>query len=149
MKKKKIKIKKEYCAGCTLCQVACAIAHSKSKNPVKAYKEEKMKPYNNFTESGAISFPIICRHCEEPNCITACITGAIEKNDDGEVVINVEKCVGCFSCVMVCPNNAIKQFIDESTGKKFAVKCDLCKNIREIPACVEVCPNKVLSLVEE
>lgn len=143
---KKIKIKDEYCIGCSLCLVACAVNFSKSKNIVTAYKEEKIKPKNNFADAGAASFPIICRHCEDAECLKACITGAIERTPDGYVVINLDKCVGCFSCVMVCPNNAIKPF-ETASGKKIALKCDLCNG--DEPACVEACPNKVLFVVEE
>jgi anaerobic carbon-monoxide dehydrogenase iron sulfur subunit len=143
---KKIKINKEYCIGCSLCLVACAVNSSKSKNIVKAYKEEKVLPKNNFTEADAISFPVICRHCEDASCMKACITGAITKNDAGYVTINSDKCVGCYSCVMVCPNNAIKSY-RTLEGKKIALKCDLCNG--EDPACVKACPNKAIVVIEE
>lgn len=142
---KKIKIKKEYCLGCSLCLVACAVNSSDSKNIVRAYKEEKVKPKNNFADSGSVSFPVICRHCEDAECMKACITGAVQRNDDGNIIINVDKCVGCYSCIMVCPNNAIKSYTNKD-GKKIALKCDFCNN--EDPACVTACPNNALLIVD-
>ena len=64
--------------------------------------------------------------------------------DTNAVHVDHEKCVGCWMCIMVCPFGAIQRGTVE---KKVASKCDLCVD-REIPACVENCPNEALVLVE-
>ena len=89
-------------------------------------------------ERGAISFSLQCRHCEEPDCVHACISGALYKAETGIVVHDASKCVGCWSCVLACPYDAIIR--DEVHNK--ALKCDLCGG-RE-PVCVEKCPNEAL-----
>lgn len=66
------------------------------------------------------------------------------KDEDGAVRHNPEKCIGCWTCIMVCSFGAIAR--DERV-KKIASKCDLCPD-RKIPACVEHCPNEALIYVE-
>jgi carbon-monoxide dehydrogenase iron sulfur subunit len=65
--------------------------------------------------------------------------------ENGRIVCDVEKCVGCWTCIMVCPYGVIKR--EEGDGKRVASKCDLCPD-REIPACVANCPNEALIWVE-
>jgi carbon-monoxide dehydrogenase iron sulfur subunit len=59
--------------------------------------------------------------------------------ETGLVVHDAEKCIGCWTCIMVCPYGAIKP----DTLSKIVVKCDLCPNL-EVPACVANCPNEAL-----
>jgi len=87
-----------------------------------------------------ISFAVQCRHCKDPLCIIACLSGALQLDEEnGLVKHDVKKCVGCWTCVMVCPYSAIKIDLKE----KMAVKCDLCQGL-EVPACVANCPNEAL-----
>ncbi len=136
----------EVCIGCHLCEIACVVEHSSSKDIIRVFKEERPKPLarNILEERDHQSFSLCCRHCDEPACVDACIAGALIKDPDTGVVSHTpEKCVGCWSCVMICPFGAIQ--MDEERGK--AVKCDLCPG-RETPACVEACPNKALVFEE-
>ncbi len=143
---KKIYVKEEVCVGCGLCRVNCIIEHSKTKNIIKAFKKETPKPVARLRveEKQPISFSVQCRHCDDPECVRACISGAMIKGDDGIVSHDEEKCVGCLSCVMVCEYGGV--IIDEERHK--VVKCDLCKD-RDIPACVAGCPNEALIVIEE
>ena len=137
---KRVYPKEDVCMGCGLCEVACATEHSKSKNTVKACKEEKVVPKNRVEKKDNLTFCLNCRHCEEPSCIEACITGAIDFDKNSELVlIDQEKCVACWSCIMACPFGIIKRDLKNNVS----TKCDLCVG-RETPACVEACPNKAL-----
>lgn len=143
---KRIYAKEEVCIGCRLCEVACRVVNSKYKNLDSAYDiikaySQKPKPISRLfvEEVGPISFSLQCRHCEDASCIEACITGAMHRDERGAVVVDSEKCVGCWTCVMVCEFGAIKRDLIN----KRATKCDLCAD-RDIPACVEVCPNRAL-----
>uniref|UniRef100_A0A831U2W7 4Fe-4S dicluster domain-containing protein n=1 Tax=Geobacter metallireducens TaxID=28232 RepID=A0A831U2W7_GEOME len=140
---KRIYMIEDVCIGCHLCEVACITEHSQSKNPVKAFLHEENRPISRCTveewDGGIISFSTTCRHCDEPDCLRACISGAIQKNDKGVVRIDTEQCVGCWSCVMACPYGAVQRNLE----KKKANKCDLCPD-RTSPACVDACPNRAL-----
>ena len=146
MKNRYIVAKEEVCIGCRLCEVACVVEHSESKDIIKAYKVEEKRPHprSHVEEVGPVSISITCRHCDNPRCAAACITGAMRKREDGRVTVDVEKCVGCWSCVMACPYGSVEM---DKVNKKSA-KCDLCPD-REIPACVDACPNRALIVVEE
>lgn len=96
-------------------------------------------------ESGPLSFSLQCRHCDEPSCVYACLTGAMYKDEEtGAVVHDAERCVGCWTCLLFCPNGAIAK--DTANGKVVA-KCDLCGG-EVTPACVANCPNEALVLEE-
>lgn len=144
---KKIFIQEEYCLGCRLCEIYCQVKHSKSKKIIKAFKKELVDvlPRVLVEEIGYNSFAIQCRHCVDAPCDTACISGAMVKNKKtGVVICNEEKCVGCWSCIMVCPYGVIKR---DLSAKKIASKCDLCED-EDMPVCVKNCPNEALKFKE-
>ena len=144
---KKIRIREQYCMGCRLCEIYCAVQHSKSKDLVKAYRGEYPKPVPRILveEKEYLSFAIQCRHCEDAPCISACMTGAMHRDpESGAVLCDEEKCVGCWMCIMVCPFGVISR----GREKKVISKCDLCLGEEE-PACVKNCPNEALVLEEE
>ena len=139
---KRIYAKEEYCLGCRLCEINCLVKHSKSKKIIKAFREERdtVVPCVQVEESGRLSFAVQCRHCDDAPCIEACITGAMHRDEEtGAVICDTDRCVGCWSCIMVCPAGAILR------GKqhKVASKCDLCAD-EEVPVCVTGCPNEAL-----
>ncbi len=142
---KKIYAKEEFCIGCKLCEVHCIVAHSKYPNDiVKAFKKLP-RPVTRVIveENRPVSFAVQCRHCDEPHCVKACITGAMHRDPEtGTVVNNTDRCVGCWTCIVACPYGAITR--DES-DRKVAAKCDLCmKKADGKPACVANCPNDAL-----
>ena len=144
---KRIYTVEDVCIGCHLCEVACITEHSLSKEPVKAFLHEQFRPISRCTveelDGGVLSLSTTCRHCDEPDCMRACISGAIQKYDNEVVRIDTEQCVGCWSCVMACPYGAIQR----NLAKKKANKCDLCPD-RKSPACVDACPNRALVFKE-
>lgn len=142
---KRVFAKEEVCIGCRLCEIHCLVQHSRSKKIIKAFKEEpRAVPRILVEEKGAVSFALQCRHCEEAPCVEACLTGAMSKDENtGAVLCNEEKCVGCWTCIMVCPFGAIRR----GHQGKVASKCDLCPDA-EVPACVANCPNEALTYVE-
>ncbi|MCE5313736.1 MAG: 4Fe-4S dicluster domain-containing protein [Armatimonadota bacterium] len=136
----------EVCIGCGLCKVWCKVEHSSSKNIHKAFKANAPETMAcvEVEEEGCESFASQCRHCDEPLCVYGCITGAMSKNaETGLVTVDQSKCVGCWTCVLMCPNGAIRR--DERGEKRVAIKCDQCME-RGFPSCVEHCPNDALVL---
>ena len=142
---KKIYAREEYCLGCRLCEVYCVTEHSKSKDIVKAHKNEEITPAIIIESDSEISFALQCRHCDDAPCVQACITGALQKDKDNGVVIHdAEKCVGCWTCIMECPYGAIQK---DQYDHSIIAKCDLCVESGE-PACVVNCPNGALVYTE-
>jgi len=138
----------ENCVTCKLCETACVVEHSRSKNVYLAWKEQP-KPVSKTTvhEKGPLSFSAMCRHCDEPECVNACPNNAISKDSSGRVMVDVERCQSCWMCLMSCRFSSIKPYIDvepkAETVIRFSSKCDLCPD-RKVPACVDVCPNGAL-----
>lgn len=82
-----------------------------------------------------------CNHCDEPACLNNCPVGAYTKREDGIVVQDNDACIGCKTCIEVCPYSAPS--FDEEKTKVF--KCDMCIGRQEQglePTCVMSCPGK-------
>ncbi len=136
---KRIYVNEEWCLGCHLCEYNCAFANSGADDMVKALKNKKIYPRIHIEDDGKITYAVSCRHCEDPICVKSCISGALTK-ENGTVVIDRNKCVGCLTCVLVCPYGAVRQ-----DGNGAAQKCELClKNSAGAPACVSGCPNRAI-----
>ncbi|MBI3990603.1 MAG: 4Fe-4S dicluster domain-containing protein [Candidatus Omnitrophica bacterium] len=143
---KRIVCNEDFCIGCHLCEVYCITAHSKSKDTLKAYKEESPRQLNRVIveEQNARTFAMQCRHCKDAPCLNACLTGAMSRDESTGAVLNdSSRCMGCWSCIMVCPFGAIQR--DLKRGRVIS-KCDLCPDF-DMPVCVANCPNKALKLV--
>ena len=136
---KRVYVNEEWCLGCHLCEYNCAWANSEIANMTAALKGKDIYPRIHVEGDERITFAVSCRHCEDPMCVKSCIAGAIRK-EDGVVRINRDKCVGCLTCVLVCPYGALAP-----AGDGIMQKCELClANSCGAPACVAGCPNKAI-----
>lgn len=98
--------------------------------------------------SRTVNFPRSCLHCENPLCVTVCPTGASYKRaEDGIVLVDTDKCIGCQLCAWACPYGARE--LDEKAG--VMRKCTLCVDRiyneslpqeERVPACVASCPAR-------
>ena len=141
---KRVYVKEEVCIGCGLCRVFCQVEQSQSKDLIKAFKKDTPRPLPrvHVDRNVEVSFPIQCRQCDEPWCVYSCLTGAMCRDPvTGIVGVDMEKCVGCWTCVVACPYGALSRDLNSKT----IVKCDLCPG-KDIPACVLNCPNEALVL---
>ncbi len=137
---KRVYVNEEWCIGCHLCEYNCAYANSGLKY-MSLLKGKQIYPriHVEGAEKDRITFAVSCRHCEDPICIKSCIAGAISKKD-GVVRIDREKCVGCLTCMLVCPYGALHPAEDG-----IMQKCELClSNGSGEPACVKGCPNRAI-----
>jgi len=138
------------CTGCKACQIACK---DKNKLPtgirwrrVFQYEGGEWVPQNGeLIPSNVYAYPVsaACMHCEDPICMKVCPAAAISKRDDGIVLIDANKCIGCRYCSWACPYGA-PQF---NTTLGVMTKCNMCYDLvdkGERPACVEACPYRAM-----
>ncbi|MGL4800085.1 MAG: 4Fe-4S dicluster domain-containing protein [Cellulosilyticaceae bacterium] len=132
---KRIKIDRSKCVGCLTCVAACIVAND-SLDPRNRIVSDSEKRYA----------PIFCRHCDEPECVYTCMTGAMYKNDKtGFVDYNKDQCASCYMCIMTCPYGVLKS---DSLYQKEIMKCNMCQHREEGPMCVEKCPMFAITLEE-
>ncbi|MFR1640272.1 MAG: 4Fe-4S dicluster domain-containing protein [Eggerthellaceae bacterium] len=90
------------CIGCHACAVACKEAHGTPPAVTRAHVQKEYEGAYPNTVMNIV--PMLCMHCENPPCVEACaVEGATYKRDDGIVVIDKEKCIGCKACIAACP----------------------------------------------
>jgi len=145
------------CNGCKACTIAC-----KSKNalPVgitwrRVYEygnggwvadsddRSLMVPVNMFAYAMSVS----CMHCENPLCVDVCPTAALIKRDDGIVLVDANKCIGCRYCEWACPYGAL-QFDEDA---RIMTKCNMCEDLVAQgvdPECVNACVMRALDFGE-
>ena len=154
---KEVVVHPERCVGCMQCMLACATAHSESKNLFIAITETPLPKSRVHVGVGLYEegFPNRCRHCDPAPCLLACLSGAIFRETQTDtVLIDTEKCINCASCAMACPYGVIRYHEEHAAppGKIVAVKCDNCHERQTqglIPACVETCKVDALTFEEQ
>ena len=143
----------ERCIGCRQCEYACAVEHSRSRDPFWAFAEDpppRTRVHVEVGASPAASYPNRCRHCEPAPCQLVCPTGAISRDRAHDVVlIDEARCIACALCAIVCPFDVLTYHLaaDGATPRTVALKCDGCiDRVRtgRVPACVEACKTGAL-----
>ncbi len=177
------------CIGCRRCLWGCKLENNVPDEPsyiewIDLFEMENTRPVTEvdrippkgsnqrYTESPKKGFWYLsfnCFHCDNPPCTKVCPTGATYKDEDGLVLVDYEKCIGCRYCMSACPYNA-RRFnwwepehppvrvnpIDgsvEPLNPKVPLrprgnveKCTFCvhriRNGNPVPRCVEVCPTR-------
>lgn len=123
------------CTGCRLCEQVCSVMHEGVSNPAKS-RIQVVK-----WEQEGIYIPVICKQCEDAPCMNVCPVRAISRDPDfGFVKVDHEVCIGCRSCVGICPFGAMGY--NDTTHQVF--KCDLCGGD---PQCVRFCEVNALEYV--
>jgi Fe-S-cluster-containing dehydrogenase component len=158
---------------CTKCMEACHEAHNVPyiADPARKVEWIQKAPFQNVFASEQSPYiqitlknePVVvmCNHCDRPPCVRVCPTGATWKRaEDGIVMMDWHRCIGCKYCIVACPYGARSfNFMDPRahiarlnpdfpTRREGVVeKCNLCaERLAEdkLPACVEACPAKAL-----
>jgi len=99
------------------------------------------------TVAEAFFEPRLCMQCEDSPCTAVCPVSATYKTEDGIILVDPRRCIGCGYCVVACPYGAryIAPAADRSPNDTPGVadKCTWCYHRisrGDLPACVEVCP---------
>jgi Fe-S-cluster-containing dehydrogenase component len=148
------------CKNLKKCQTACN--HMHQLHPGQSWI--KVLSMEDSDHTAPYWQPTTCMHCDEPPCVKVCPVDATFKRQDGIVLIDSDRCIGCRFCMAACPYStrvfnweepilteevAKKHYSCESSmpQKKGTVgKCDFCPDMTrrgELPHCVSSCPNGV------
>jgi carbon-monoxide dehydrogenase iron sulfur subunit len=133
---KVLRIDHDRCTGCRLCELVCAVRHSGVSNPMRS-RIRVVK-----WESEGIYVPVSCQQCEDAPCAAACPRKALSRDPArGLVTLDYDLCIGCRTCVSVCPFGAMHF---DAIGRR-VIKCDLCDGE---PQCVLFCEVHAVTFVD-
>ena len=122
------------CRDCQPCTLGCSLYHFGECDPLKArLRIEKTMTQYKFNI-------VICRQCENPDCVPVCPNESIAINENEIIIINQDECIRCGACADACPYGAI--FYNEELDQY--LKCNYCEGRVEGPVCVQVCPVEAL-----
>ncbi len=129
------------CIGCHTCSVACkaenAVPLSVFRSWVKIIEKGQ---HPNVSRS---FLPSMCNNCEDPICVRNCPTQATYRREDGIVMQDPHRCIGCKYCIASCPYDVRHVH----PVKHYVTKCTWCHHRIDVglePACVNACPTRAL-----
>ncbi len=151
------------CIGCRKCEWACNQANDLPERPLSDFEspdvftdhrrptESSFTVVNRWEEpsvsEGAVWTKVQCMHCNDPACVSACVVSAFSKREDGAVIYDPWRCMGCRYCMVACPFQVpAYEYHDALTPR--VRKCELCRHREdesEPPACVAICPVECLT----
>ena len=149
----------EKCVGCHGCSVACKGANGTPPTVTRSRVDRGTE--GSYPNAVRTIRPMLCMMCENPPCVAVCPQGATTiRDEDGIVVIDKEKCIGCKSCMEACPYgarylvqsedgyfgselNEYESVAYENMPKMTVDKCDFCiehsGDGKPDPVCVKAC----------
>lgn len=131
---KRLFIDLEKCRRCKECPVKCSYFYHPENNGTLALRE-------------FATYALICRQCEEANCVEACTKEALEKQENGTLKRYNLRCISCKSCSIACPFGTIlPELIPYYTSA-----CDYCLGRSpdvKVPDCIEGCPKDAVEFKE-
>jgi formate dehydrogenase iron-sulfur subunit len=137
------------CVGCRSCELACKERNGlpPDSEPPQDLSADTWTLIKQYHAGDEVSFrKYQCMHCLYPACVSVCTVGALKKTEDGPVVYDADKCIGCRYCQYGCPFGVPRFEWDKALG--LIGKCDFCASrIADglIPACAAACPVGALS----
>jgi Fe-S-cluster-containing dehydrogenase component len=147
-----------HCNGCYNCQVVCKDEHCGTNwLPYAAEQPETGQFWMHIDEKvlGQVPWvrvsyvPVLCAHCDNAPCASACMTNAFTRRDDGLLVLEPEKCNGCGDCLPACPLGAIYFNTDTNIAQKCTGCAHLLDNGWSIPRCADACAHDAIQFKDE
>lgn len=128
------------CIGCGACSEGCKEVHHLGGD----FNPQELGPdtYTIVKDVNGIFVRNFCRHCLTPACASACPVGALQKTEDGPVIYDQSRCIGCRYCFVACPYGIPRY--QWASARPLVRKCDFCADLLaqgEPPACAQVCPT--------
>jgi len=97
-------IDKKKCSGCYACTIACVAEYKLP--PGVVYRPVMEYEHGRYPNVVREFVPRPCMQCENPPCVKGCPVNATYKREDGIVVVDYDKCIGCRTCLVNCPYGA-------------------------------------------
>jgi len=122
---KRLVIDLNRCDACETCAVRCAYLYRAraTDHGVLALRE-------------LATFAVVCRRCENANCVAACPFEALERQASGVLQRHNLRCVSCKSCTLACPFGTLYP----DAVPFYATACDFCAGAAGAePPCVAGC----------
>lgn len=132
----------EKCIQCHACEAACK--SWRRTEPGIDWRWVRAVWSGDYPDVSLASLSMSCQHCIQPECVDVCPEDAIEKRaEDGVVVVDPQRCIGCQTCLDACPFDVPRFGTDD-----IMQKCDMCRPAADDgsapPACVATCPTGAL-----
>ncbi len=182
-------IDQERCIGCWTCAVGCKVINNEPlgfwwnriltaapgevSGRFDALSDPASEnidvPVGTFPEVEMAYLPVACQHCDDAPCVKVCPVDATFQRDDGTILIDYERCIGCRYCIAACPYGVrIFNWGEAKREPDFTVgygrdyrsdgrlvftpdrpvgvveKCTMCVeriDVGEQPFCVDICPT--------
>ncbi|WP_343219258.1 4Fe-4S dicluster domain-containing protein, partial [Escherichia coli] len=94
------------CIGCQACTVSCAIENQTPQGEFRTLVNQYQVQIEGQQSVTNVLLPRLCNHCDNPPCVPVCPVQATFQREDGIVVVDNTRCVGCAYCVQACPYDA-------------------------------------------
>ena len=91
----------EKCTGCQACTTACSSENSRL--PGENWQDVLFYTEGKYPSASMKWLPRPCMQCENPSCVAVCPTKATYQTEDGVVLVDWNKCIGCKYCMIACP----------------------------------------------
>jgi protein NrfC len=145
------------CAGCTTCMLSCSLVHYGVQNLSRSRIQIMQDAWGKFPNDLKMA---PCRQCVAPVCVQNCPVGAafVDAANGNVRRIDSKKCIGCKTCIKMCPQQPHRPVWVVVDGKGKSSKCDLCIDTPHWDekggpggkqACVESCPMMAIKFVAE
>ena len=152
-----------FCVGCRTCEKACnQINEDLPRKQPESFEDDSV--FEKRRRMTSDSYTVVnrylgknkreqfvkfqCMHCNDPACVSACIVGALTKEDNGAVRYDPWKCIGCRYCMVACPFQ-VPAYEYSNAFTPQVRKCTFCFEQRtskgKMPACIEACPMEVMT----
>jgi len=129
------------CIGCHACEVACKTENAVLLGTWRGWLKIVQK--GHYPTVSYSFLPLLCNNCANPICIRNCPTQATYQLEDGIVMQDPHRCIGCKYCIASCPYDV--RYLNPV--KKYVQKCTWCHHRVDAglePACVNACPTRAM-----
>ncbi len=129
------------CIDCRACLVACSVENQVPMENTRIWIKDS-GVQGDFPNLHQYTAPFHCMHCVDPSCVSACTVGALQQDEDGVVIYDADRCIGCRYCMYACPFEVPNFQWDKRLA--LIVKCDFCVARlaeNQKPACAATCPT--------